>query len=45
MKEHADPEAWAQNIVEEMNREAQGGKQQIIGTFFDVGKPFLFKQQ
>lgn len=30
LKEHVDPEAWAQSVVEEMNREAQGGKQQIM---------------
>jgi len=29
LKEHADPEAWAQSVVEEMNRKAQGGQQQI----------------
>lgn len=30
LKEHTDPEAWAQSVVEEMNREARGGKQQIM---------------
>ena len=30
LKEHADPEAWAQSVVEKMNRAAQDGKQQIM---------------
>ena len=30
LKEHADPETWARSIVEEMNREAESGKQQIM---------------
>lgn len=30
LKERSDPKAWAQSVVEEMNREAQGGKQQIM---------------
>lgn len=33
LKEHADPEAWARGVVEEMNRQAKEGKQQIMVAF------------
>lgn len=33
LREHSDPEAWALEVVEEMNRQAKEGKQQIMVAF------------
>ena len=33
LKEHADPEAWARSVVEEMNREAEAGMQKVIVSY------------
>ena len=33
LKEHEDPEAWAREVVEEMNRAAKEGKQRILVPF------------
>ena len=33
LKEHEDPEAWAREVVEEMNRAAKEGKQRIMVPF------------
>lgn len=33
LKEHADPEAWAREVVAEMNRQAKEGKQKIMIPF------------
>ena len=33
IKEHDDPEAWAREVVAEMNRQAQEGKQKVLVAY------------
>ena len=44
LKEHADPEAWAQSVVEKMNRAAQDGKQQIMVPYRPMGQIVTSRQ-
>lgn len=45
LKSHEDPEAWAQELVAQMTREAQAGKQQIMIPFHPNEKISLDEQR